>query len=104
MSLDAETKFCPKCESEMVLRMATKGLGAGKQFWGCSAYPAAAIGRKWPERAKPAWRNGLEFPIRPPLRQNGMKFKHGSANGTRVASRSFRFYSDEAHWHPDSRG
>ena len=32
-------KFCPKCESEMVLRTATKGLGAGKQFWGCSAYP-----------------------------------------------------------------
>jgi hypothetical protein len=32
-------KFCPKCESEMVLRKATKGLGAGRQFWGCSAYP-----------------------------------------------------------------
>ena len=32
-------KFCPKCESQMLLRTATKGLGAGKQFWGCSAYP-----------------------------------------------------------------
>jgi restriction system protein len=32
-------KYCPKCESEMVLRTATKGLGAGEQFWGCSAYP-----------------------------------------------------------------
>ncbi|HEV7927532.1 MAG TPA: restriction endonuclease [Verrucomicrobiae bacterium] len=32
-------KYCPKCESEMVMRMATKGLGAGKQFWGCSTYP-----------------------------------------------------------------
>jgi hypothetical protein len=32
-------KFCPKCESEMVLRTATKGPGAGSQFWGCSAYP-----------------------------------------------------------------
>lgn len=32
-------KFCPKCEQEMVLRTATKGLGAGRQFWGCSAYP-----------------------------------------------------------------
>ena len=32
-------KFCPKCGSEMVLQTATKGLGAGKQFWGCSAYP-----------------------------------------------------------------
>lgn len=32
-------KFCPKCEAEMVLRTATKGIGAGHQFWGCSAYP-----------------------------------------------------------------
>jgi restriction system protein len=32
-------KFCPKCENEMVLRTATKGVGAGKKFWGCSAYP-----------------------------------------------------------------
>jgi restriction system protein len=32
-------KFCPKCEREMVLRTARKGLVAGNQFWGCSAYP-----------------------------------------------------------------
>jgi len=32
-------KFCPKCEREMVLRTATKGPGAGSQFWGCSAFP-----------------------------------------------------------------
>ncbi len=32
-------KFCPKCENGMVLRTATKGPGAGKEFWGCSAYP-----------------------------------------------------------------
>lgn len=32
-------KFCPKCEAEMVLRTATKGLGAGNKFWGCSTYP-----------------------------------------------------------------
>jgi len=32
-------KFCPKCESEMVLRTATKGSNEGNQFWGCSAYP-----------------------------------------------------------------
>jgi len=32
-------KYCPKCESEMVLRTATKGRGAGRSFWGCSAYP-----------------------------------------------------------------
>jgi restriction system protein len=32
-------KFCPKCEREMVRRTATKGRGAGKQFWGCSGFP-----------------------------------------------------------------
>ena len=32
-------KMCPKCEREMVLRTATKGPGAGKEFWGCSGYP-----------------------------------------------------------------
>ena len=39
LSLLTDTrKFCPKCESEMVLRTARKGVGAGRQFWGCSAY------------------------------------------------------------------
>lgn len=32
-------KFCPRCESEMVLRTAAKGTNAGQQFWGCSKYP-----------------------------------------------------------------
>jgi len=32
-------KFCPKCEAEMVLRTAMRGVGAGQKFWGCSAYP-----------------------------------------------------------------
>lgn len=32
-------KLCPKCESEMVVRTAMKGLGAGNQFWGCSTFP-----------------------------------------------------------------
>lgn len=32
-------KFCPRCESEMILRTASKGLNAGNQFWGCSEYP-----------------------------------------------------------------
>jgi restriction system protein len=32
-------RFCPKCEREMVRRTARKGLVAGNQFWGCSAYP-----------------------------------------------------------------
>ncbi|HCL91749.1 MAG TPA: restriction endonuclease [Verrucomicrobiota bacterium] len=42
-------KFCPKCENEMVLRTATKGLGAGKQFWGCSAYPRCRFTMPAPE-------------------------------------------------------
>lgn len=32
-------KFCPRCESEMVLRTARKGANAGSEFWGCSRYP-----------------------------------------------------------------
>ena len=30
---------CPICASPMVLRYARRGERAGKQFWGCSAYP-----------------------------------------------------------------
>ena len=30
---------CPECGKPMVLRTAQKGKNAGKQFWGCSAYP-----------------------------------------------------------------
>jgi hypothetical protein len=37
--LNDARKFCPKCARGMVLRTASKGPGAGKQFWGCSAYP-----------------------------------------------------------------
>jgi len=37
--LNDKRKFCPKCESEMLLRTAKKGLRAGGQFWGCSTYP-----------------------------------------------------------------
>jgi len=37
--LNDSRKLCPKCERELVLRTAGKGLGAGKHFWGCSTYP-----------------------------------------------------------------
>jgi four helix bundle suffix protein len=30
---------CPRCGKPMVLRTAQSGKNAGKQFWGCSAYP-----------------------------------------------------------------
>lgn len=32
-------KFCPKCEREMVLRVAERGPNPGSKFWGCSGYP-----------------------------------------------------------------
>ena len=35
--LNDERKYCPKCESEMVLR--TAKAAPTNQFWGCSKYP-----------------------------------------------------------------
>ena len=32
-------KICPECGKAMVVRLARRGSGAGKQFWGCSGYP-----------------------------------------------------------------
>lgn len=32
-------KFCPKCEREMVVRVAENGPNPGRKFWGCSGYP-----------------------------------------------------------------
>jgi hypothetical protein len=32
-------KFCPKCEREMVMRVAGKGPNPGGKFWGCLGYP-----------------------------------------------------------------
>ena len=31
---------CPKCNSEMVIRVARRGPNAGNEFWGCSTFPA----------------------------------------------------------------
>jgi restriction system protein len=39
-ALNNPVKRCPKCESEMVLRQATKGPNIGNEFWGCSRFPA----------------------------------------------------------------
>jgi restriction system protein len=36
----AAVPACPKCQSPMVRRTATKGVNAGNDFWGCSRYPA----------------------------------------------------------------
>jgi len=39
--VQAETlsSVCPRCGSPLVLRTAVKGVNAGNQFWGCSAFP-----------------------------------------------------------------
>lgn len=34
-----EKLVCPRCGGELVLRTATRGANAGKQFYGCSNYP-----------------------------------------------------------------
>jgi len=35
-----EGKVCPKCGSEMVIRVAKKGKFKGRQFWGCKKFPS----------------------------------------------------------------
>ena len=32
-------KICPKCSSEMTIKVARKGRTVGNNFWGCSAFP-----------------------------------------------------------------
>ena len=34
------TPACPRCGSEMALKQAKRGAGAGQEFWGCMTYPA----------------------------------------------------------------
>lgn len=34
-----ESKKCPRCNSELVKRVARRGQRAGNEFWGCSTYP-----------------------------------------------------------------
>ena len=36
---EQQALLCPKCKGKLVLRTATKGDNAGKQFYGCSNYP-----------------------------------------------------------------
>jgi len=38
-ALSTQTLTCPTCNSPMILRTATKGSNAGKQFYGCTRYP-----------------------------------------------------------------
>ena len=37
--LNDDRKLCPKCEREMVVRVAKKGKNPGERFWGCSTFP-----------------------------------------------------------------
>ncbi|SFD13565.1 Topoisomerase DNA binding C4 zinc finger [Microbulbifer thermotolerans] len=36
-------RLCPKCGSPMVRRTSKRGVNAGKQFWGCSAFPKCRV-------------------------------------------------------------
>lgn len=36
---ETASPVCPKCNSEMRKRVARQGVNAGKEFWGCAAYP-----------------------------------------------------------------
>ncbi len=38
-SSERQTLKCPRCGGELILRTATRGVNAGKQFYGCSNYP-----------------------------------------------------------------
>jgi len=37
--ITASRVICPKCGSPMILRKATKGVHAGREFWGCTQFP-----------------------------------------------------------------
>ena len=39
IKVKSDTKSCSRCNSDMVLRQATKGKNAGNEFWGCSTFP-----------------------------------------------------------------
>jgi hypothetical protein len=36
---ESDQKICPKCASEMTIKVAKKGKNIGNQFWACSAFP-----------------------------------------------------------------
>lgn len=39
ISEEAAIPACPKCQTKMVLRTASKGTKTGRSFWGCANYP-----------------------------------------------------------------
>ncbi|MEI6077561.1 MAG: restriction endonuclease [Verrucomicrobiota bacterium] len=53
--LDDTQKYCPKCESEMVLRTVSKGPKAGNSFWGCSAYPRCRYTLQITQKSDSRW-------------------------------------------------
>ena len=38
-TIEQQILKCPKCNSDLILRTATRGANAGKQFYGCSNFP-----------------------------------------------------------------
>ena len=45
---------CPRCGADMVRRTARQGLHAGRDFWGCSTFPACRGTVALPEEANTA--------------------------------------------------
>ena len=41
-------RICPRCGQPMVLRTVQRGTNAGRQFWGCSAYPKCRMTQNIP--------------------------------------------------------
>ena len=44
---EASYPACPKCDSDMILRTATRGARAGTKFWGCSKFPGCRGTRQY---------------------------------------------------------
>ena len=38
-TVNVQKRYCPKCGSELVIRVAKKGENVGKKFYGCSQFP-----------------------------------------------------------------
>jgi hypothetical protein len=51
---------CPKCRSDLVLRIAKRGEHSGEYFWGCESYPACQFVMNSYVKAQP----GDDYPVK----------------------------------------
>jgi hypothetical protein len=49
---NVEKTLCPRCDGQLVMRIATKGTCQGKRFWGCSNYPKCRYIENLPDEHK----------------------------------------------------